>query len=394
MNWGLKLDIFRDPRDYIFGASSVPRIPYRPDGNWEDYLPKYEPQAENYETSGCTVWGALNQLEILHKYLYGTEPNYSERFTYILAGVNPSYGGDPNRAYESIRKDGVIDQEYLPVPATLAEFLTPKPMDKGNEVRGQRWLNMYEYKHEWVWYTPSASPEDRITRLKEALQYSPLGVSVSAWYLKDGKYVDNNRQNNHWCVLYKIDDQGMWVFDSYDHSKKCLALDHKITRVKRIYINKKTVRALRKHKSILEAILVRLRMKKTLLDYCMEALGTDVTPDDLVPDRVACAITASTLIHKVDSTFPKVSGTWTMYDILEHRTDYARVTDLLPETIVISPTGLGNPGTNGHVGIALEHGLIASNDSATGQFTANYTLDSWKARYGAMGYPVLMYRKR
>lgn len=185
----------------------------------------------------------------------------------------------------------------------------------------------------------------------------------------------------------------MWVFDSYDHSTKCLSFDHEIARVKRIYINRKTHASMHRHVSLLQTILKRLTMKKTLLDHCMESLGTDVTPDDLIDDRVACAITVSTLINKVDATFPKVAGTYTLYDILEHRRDYKRVTDLLPETIIISPTGLGNPGTNGHVGIALDHGLIASNDSATGKFSANYTLDSWKARYEAMGYPTLMYRK-
>lgn len=138
-------------------------------------------------------------------------------------------------------------------------------------------------------------------------------------------------------------------------------------------------------------------MKKTLVEYCIEALGTDVTPDDLVPDIVACAITVSTLMNKVDSTFPKVSGTWTLYDILVHRKDYEKVNDMTPGTIVISPTGMGNSKKlpNGHVGICTRDNKIASNNSDTGLFTENYTLDTWTKRYVTMGeYPLFLFRKK
>lgn len=138
-------------------------------------------------------------------------------------------------------------------------------------------------------------------------------------------------------------------------------------------------------------------MRKTLLEHCEEALGKDITPDDLVPDAVACAITVSTLINSVDATFPKVAGTWTLYDILEHRRDYTRVTEPMPGDIVISPTGFSKSKTvpNGHTGIIMNSKKIASNDSATGKFMENYTIKSWTDRYVTTGgYPLFLYRKK
>lgn len=146
----------------------------------------------------------------------------------------------------------------------------------------------------------------------------------------------------------------------------------------------------------LAALLDKFRpMKRTLLDECAAALGKDITPDDLVPDTVACAITVSTLISKIDPTFPKVAGTWTLYDILEHRPDFERVTVPAPGTIVISPTGTGNGAFPGHVGIVGANGKIMSNDSRTGTFEENYNLMTWEQRYARMGgFPVLYYRRK
>lgn len=146
-----------------------------------------------------------------------------------------------------------------------------------------------------------------------------------------------------------------------------------------------------------ELLLLKTPMRKTFLEHCEDALDNDITPDDLVPDPVACAITVSTLINRVDATFPKVAGTWTLYDILEHRKDYARVTDPMPGDIVISPTGLSKSKTmpNGHTGVIMSSKKIASNDSATGKFMENYTMESWTDRYVTKGgYPLFLYRKK
>lgn len=230
MTYGLQLRP-TELNQYVYGT--LPRTVVRPDGDWTAYLPQYEPQAENYETDGCTVWGTQNAIEILHKALYDTEPNYSERFTYLRAGIRPP-GGDPHRVAEVIRKEGLVDASVLPVPPTWEEFIDDRLIDGSMLAQAQRWLMQYDFQHEWLWKTPI---DNHVERMREELQYSPLGVSVTAWNYPS--YQDFGKPNNHWCVCFKIDTH-LHIFDSYDHSIKLLPLEHNIQMCKRYYLGVRT----------------------------------------------------------------------------------------------------------------------------------------------------------
>jgi len=387
MQYGL-LEGLKSVTDYILGGHKVPFIEFIENGDWSAFLPKYEPQAENYETSGCTVWGAQNQIEIFHKGIYGTEPNYSERFTYLLANVDPARGQDPQVTYEAIRKNGLIDHNLMPVTKTLDEFVDKDDLTGSLLAKGQNWLRKYELKHEWLW---DSRPADALEIMKRALVSSPLGVSVTAWWPQNGVYIDNNLKNNHWCVCYKIDDRGIHVFDSYDHSQKILALDHKIASAKRIWLNRKNLSGSKKQVSVLQAILNVLMQKQTFLEICEAHLGVDASPKDIVSDDVACAETVATLLNKYDGKTPLITGTWTLNEYLKKT--YKTVTEPLPGDIIMSPTGTGKYGTIGHVGVVMGDGTIASNDSRTGLFVKNYSMETWKRRYHeTQGMPIIIYR--
>jgi len=253
MNYGLKERI-ADIQDYIFGASSIPQIPLQSDSNWEKYLPWYEPQAENFESNGCVVWGTQNCIETLYKRIYGIEPNYSENFTYLLTPVDPDRGSDPNDVAECIRHDGLINNALMRVPDTKEEFLNMDRVTGSLRAKGLNWLQQHTFLHEWVWRT---KPKNYMEVLKEALKYSPLAVSVSAWNKVDGVYVSYGDTNNHCCMLYKFDDEGYpWVFDSYDHSKKKLSKDHNVRRAKRFYISNKKQEQV---KSLMERVIELLQ---------------------------------------------------------------------------------------------------------------------------------------
>lgn len=234
MRYGLIQSLFDDTQ-YLLGV--LPQDVQCIDGDWTNYLPKYEPQAEGYETWGCTVWGTQNCIETLYRRLYNIEPNYSERFTYLRAGLKEP-GGDPHKVAECIRKDGLVDAFILPVPATYEEFMDSSPIDGSMLAKGQNWLVQHDFKHEWVWKGQKPL-EERLKLMRRALQYSPLGVSVSAWY---NEYRDEGQPNNHWCMLFKIDTH-LHIFDSYDHSIKLLPLDHNIEMCKRFYVAKKKQRS-------------------------------------------------------------------------------------------------------------------------------------------------------
>lgn len=395
-NYGI-IEEIRSVTDYILGQNQMPMVPYVEDGDWTPWLPEYENQTTKLgdETSGCTVWGTLNCIEAFMKRLYKDEPNYSERFTYLNIPIEPGRGTDPHKTCETIRKYGLVNESDLPMTKTIDEYLNMGDLDDRLYDKGERWLQKHDFKHEWLW---TARPANYIELLKKMLKTSPIGVSVSAWNEENGVYVSYGNVNNHWCMLFHIDDENYpWVYDSYDHTIKKLSKDHNIRRAKRFWINRKVGKDMRKHISLLQSIINSLMLfqKKTLTKLCEESIGTDVTPDDLIPDSVSCAITVSTLLNYLDPTFPKVAGTWTLWDILAHRTDYERVTVPSPETIIISPTGTGNGTMPGHTGIILADNVIASNDSASGKFLKNYTLDTWSARYvDKGGFKIYMYKKK
>lgn len=385
MQYGLT-ELTEDLKDYILGSSKMPFIPYREDGNWEDALPKYENQTTRLgqETSACTAHGSLNQIETFIKGVYGIEPNYSERFTYNLVPIDPKKGTDPQKTHECIRANGVVDEKYLPMTDSIEEYLDKSDITGSLLAQGQNWLLNHDYRHEWLW-TNGSRPTNYIEILKEALKTSPIAVSVTAWREVNGVYVSGNGGNNHYCLLYKIDEEGYpWIFDSYDHSKKKLAKDHNIRRAKRIWVNRLVKKSMRTHISVLQKIVNLLMQKETLLDVCNRSLNTDVTPQDEVKDEVACASTVTTLLKKVYPEIPHITGTWTLNEFLKNSPNWKIVNEYEPECVVIAPTGTGRMNTVGHTGIVMDDGTIASNNSFglnAGKFTKNYTPQIWEKKY-------------
>ena len=387
MNFGLIEDLI-EYGAYITGQNKIPWVPFNEEGDWEAYLPKYESQSDRFETNGCTVWGLQNQVETLLRFLYGQEPNYSERFNYLLTPVNPKKGVDPHKTYECCRMDGLIDQKYLPMTKTRSEFLDISDINGTLRAKGQYWLQQHDFKHEWLDKTDVES-------LKEALKTCPLGVSVTAWYEQNGKYVDLGQRNNHWCLLYKIDAEGLHVFDSYDHSKKILSLNHKIKRAKRIWLNRRTKTASMSMIQLLQEVIQRLTMGKTLSDVVEKYLGTDVTPRDTTQDSVACVDVGTTIIREIHPEVPYMVSTieadkWFSNPI----NGWKRENQPSKDCIIISPT---EGQKIGHFGFVMSDGVIASNNSYginAGKITKNYTWSLWTRRFGAeLGLRVNLYKK-
>jgi hypothetical protein len=216
------------PDNYLFGAGKLEQTILEPTGQWDNSLPVYEPQYNKYfDSFGCTVWGTLNATEIILKRLTGVEANFSERFTYILAKVVPP-GSNPHHISETIRTYGLIDEVLLPMTPEqdFLAFLRPNPMtkeylDKGLEFR-------YEVKHEWLWGSNNISQAEKNKIIKENLKYTPVAISVTAWFEANGVFVDNGLPNTHWCVCYGYTNKGWKVFDSYNQSHKIVSFNHKI----------------------------------------------------------------------------------------------------------------------------------------------------------------------
>lgn len=153
-------------------------------------------------------------------------------------------------------------------------------------------------------------------------------------------------------------------------------------------------------KNLLDAIKLwnkkKLTNREKLYVSALVCLGKDATPNDLVPDELACAETVNA-IHKYAFWFEIGGGasTYQMYKALLSHKDFIKVDQPMAGDIVISPTGYGNGKlSNGHVGIVGANDTIMSNSSKTGTFESNYTLVSWKKRYVTLGgYPMHYFRR-
>lgn len=313
-----------------------------------------------------------------------SEPNYSERFTYNLVPIHPSKGTDPQNTHETIRKHGLIEERLLPMTDDIDDYLDKTDITGSLLAKGQYWLSQYDYRHEWLWKSSNHRPANYKHILKDALHTCPIAVSVTAWREENGFYVSDNGGNNHYCLLYRIDDDGsMWVFDSYNHSRKRLHPDHNIRRAKRIWLQKKTRREMRGMIRLLQDVIKRLTMKPTLADVARKYLGTDASPQDNAPDDVGCSESVTTILKSVYPETPIILGTWSLWLYLrDPKNGWVEVTDPQPGTIILSPTGTGTG--IGHVGICMENDLIASSNSfgvLKGKFTENYTQQSWNKKY-------------
>ena len=253
-----------DPNAYILGGGMLPRVILQEDGNWGPFLPVYEPQFnDKYDSYGCTVWATENCIETMLERLHPNEWNFSERFIYILANISPP-GADPHHVMEVIRENGLIPNDLLPMTPNYEDFLKPKPMTDALLEEGLKFG--YEVRHEYLWkFGDNPTKEERLKKIKEALQYSPLAVSVTAWFEENGVYVDNGQPNTHLTELFAIGEKGYMVFDSYDQSIKVLSFDHNIGMAKRFHLERSNklqqVSLLQKVLTLLKELVARLNTK-------------------------------------------------------------------------------------------------------------------------------------
>lgn len=127
-----------------------------------------------------------------------------------------------------------------------------------------------------------------------------------------------------------------------------------------------------------------------------DCLGQNLSEGTGVPYYVACAVSVNK-VHQRAFGFPVGGGASTaeLYQALA-ASSYFKPSDVpVAGCVVISPTGHGSKSQypHGHVGIVGKYG-ICSNDSSTGLFSENYTIDSWNRQFSTVeGYPVFYFER-
>lgn len=125
--------------------------------------------------------------------------------------------------------------------------------------------------------------------------------------------------------------------------------------------------------------------QEKLLCYARQYNGVDASPQDDVDDSLGCAESVSNVIKRLYPDFPIIYATWFLKDELDKDDRFEGTLELEPGAIIVSPTGTGNGSIRGHTGILGEDNVIYSNNSFTGIWEPNYTIDSWVTRYRTRG---------
>lgn len=220
-----------DPADFVLGSDvALPKVPINHDGDWTPFLPTTERQNIFMETYNCVSFSFLNCMEIIFKFFYGEVDNFSDRFLGIMAGTKPP-GNDPTTVAKAARHNGIIPETLLPFGnvITWQEYYSFKDSNEDTcKAKGQEFLQK--------WFIGYENVPLNVDKMREALKYSPLQISVCAWYEDDkGQYYSpEGMDNNHATVCYKIDDKGQYyVFDSYEPYLKILTTGYNIQFCKR-----------------------------------------------------------------------------------------------------------------------------------------------------------------
>ena len=277
---GLILDVVK-PEHYVLGGfGDLPKDVLQADRDWSFFLPVHEPQShEGFESYNCTRYGTYHQVAILMKRLFGVNTfpdtdgdyNWSERFGGIIGNTTPN-GNSPHSAYDDIRAFGLLDEMFLPFSPDIdswGEYYSPKPMTQQHLDKAKGWLSHFDIKYEWVYGILDGTVEERAEKIWEALQYSPLGVSVYAWKLNPatGLYIrPAGAASNHWVTLIGGEYKKYFkIFDTYGPFIKIVPWDFDFELAKRIHIVKKTVEStVVAPVSFLELILKFLRWIKLI----------------------------------------------------------------------------------------------------------------------------------
>jgi hypothetical protein len=228
-----------NPEDYIFGATTkIPDEILRANGQYLDVIIEKEWQKKNgVETMGCTFFGTNNATEIIIKAKYGEDWNGSDRAGNILAN-NTKNGNNPKNPAEVLKATGIPEEKVLPFDSTCTsweKYHSPKPLPQNILAECAKWVEKWQFLYAWV-------PTDKES-LKNALKRGALGISVTAWQMRNGLYYNDNAEtNNHWCTLIGYEEGKCWyIFDSYDAWVKKLEWNYAFKYAMQYYIKKKEV---------------------------------------------------------------------------------------------------------------------------------------------------------
>jgi len=185
------------PTDYIVGASPLVTPDLIPDGDWREYAPVGELQANMFvfDTLSCATFSALNTIETWVNYHIAKKNitdqqiqtlkdlgffidgqfNASDRFTAIMSGTTKQ-GNYPQNVWDSIRRDGLLPEKDLPFDPSFKkweEYHDKTKITEEMKTKAKKVLDILEFAYEWI-----TLDVDTTGLIKEALKKAPLQAAI------------------------------------------------------------------------------------------------------------------------------------------------------------------------------------------------------------------------
>jgi hypothetical protein len=122
-----------------------------------------------------------------------------------------------------------------------------------------------------------------------------------------------------------------------------------------------------------------------IYEYSVAMLGKEMSPADLADDEVGCAESYCNAARAAYPDMPIILSTATLLSFLRKDKRFKQTLDLKPGNVLIAATGTGNGTMRGHVWVIGTDNKAMSNDSATGLWKENYTIDQIVTRWRKQG---------
>ena len=430
------LDLVREEQElegdeWVFGGQSPECLFFVPPDTREAYLPEGELQKGSDDFQDCVTRGYHNILETKFTFRYRRKMfksenmvwlydnsyvvnrngqdfiEFSDRFIAILSGTTRQ-GNSMKAPAQAIHTYGLIPKTRLSKEEwmTWEEYHDVTKITPELKKLGAEFLKRFAVNYEQVF----------IQDLADLLKMDMANLAGYAWPKpKNGEYPKTEGPFGHAFMAFGLPKT--YIFDNYidkhdgDWIKK-LAPDYAFYKYGyRVYISAEytaqdrnaILKFIQTVKEILSGLFppksddvkpetLPMNTESKLHATAVKWLGKDASPHDLVSDTVGCAESVSNIIREYNPKFPLATGTWTLWDNLKKSPYFKATLDPKPGVVIISPTSTGNGKIrNGHAGI-FTGTMIASNDSTSGLWQENYTLEGWVKRYkNEGGFPVYMF---
>lgn len=234
-------------KHYRFGSNKFDDVILVPDGDWRPYLPIGEEQnRRGVESSACFVEAPQHAIATIEEKIFNElDNNYSARFNALRAEGDEN-GGDPLKGAESIRKDGLINEDILPFNELITSWNDYHSYKGQSEevciAKGQEWLNKKTFNYEVI-IEKDDDLNDKYSKLKETLKRCPVPVSVTAWYRNDSGeyYKPEGYDDNHLVLCVYVDENNCpYIWDTYSPFLKRLTSMYNFDFGMRVAVKKKT----------------------------------------------------------------------------------------------------------------------------------------------------------